>query len=160
MSFPTQGRIAGVDFGEVRIGIAICDPTQRLASPLENYSRRSREEDAQHFQLLVDREQIVGFVVGLPLFASGDESQKSREARQFGAWLEGATGCPVQFFDERYSTVAAEQILTGAGLTSKKRKQRRDMLAAHIILASFLESQSRGATPPGPLTDESTPPQR
>jgi len=157
MSLPNQGRIAGVDYGEVRIGIAICDPAQQLASPLENYSRGSQEQDAGHFRQLVDREQIVGFVVGLPLYPSGDESQKSREARQFGSWLSERTGCPVQFFDERYSTLAAEQILTGAGLTSKRRKQRRDMLAARIILESFLESQSRGSELPGPLADTEPP---
>ena len=160
MSLPTQGRLAGIDYGHVRIGIAICDPGQRLASPLENYSRSSAERDANHFQRLVNSEKIVGFVVGLPVFSSGDESPKSREARRFGDWLAGATGCPVQFFDERYSTVAAEKLLTEAGLTSKKRKRRRDMLAASIILESFLESQSRGANRPNSLSDDDPPPQR
>lgn len=154
MPFPGQGRLAGIDYGEVRIGVAICDPEQRLASPLENYRRQSPQEDASYFQRLVESEQIVGFVVGLPVHASGDESAKSTEARRFGGWLARVTGCPVRYFDERYSTQAAERVLDAAGLTSKQRKKRRDMLAARIILESFLESPARGTELPGPIMDE------
>ena len=141
--FPTQGRLAGIDFGTVRIGVAISDRDQSLASPLENYDRRNRSLDERFFKELVDQERVVGFVVGLPIHMSGQESKKSAEARNFGKWLTDVTGCPVCFFDERFSSAQAEQQLLAAGLTSKQRKKRLDMLAAQILLAGYLESTRR-----------------
>lgn len=136
---PTAGRIAGVDFGQVRIGIAITDPSRSFASPLDNYTRGGEAADAIYFRRLVEEERVTGFVVGLPLHMSGDESQKSTEAREFGAWLGRQTGTPIVFQDERFSTVAADALMGEAELTRKQRKKRRDMLAAQIILTSFLE---------------------
>lgn len=142
-SFPAKGRVAGIDFGTVRIGIAISDPNRTLASPFENYNRRDLAGDGRYFRQLAVEEDVDGFVVGLPVHASGAESKKSLEAREFGKWLGETTGLPVCFFDERYSTVQAEQHLLGANLTKKRRKQRLDMLAAQIMLAAFLESTHR-----------------
>ncbi len=139
-ALPRSGRLVGIDFGTVRIGVAITDPDQRLASPLENYTRRGTAADADWIKRLVAAERIAGFVVGLPVYASGDESQKSREARQFAEWLAGQTGLPVRLFDERYTTANAEAALLAAGLTSKRRKARLDKLAAQILLAAYLES--------------------
>ena len=100
--FPIHGRLAGIDFGTVRIGISVCDGERILASPHENYSRQSIDEDAEHFRQLVRSESIVGFVVGLPVHSSGDESEKSKEARAFASWLTATTGLPIAFYDERY----------------------------------------------------------
>ena len=150
---PDQGRLAGIDYGTVRIGIAISDAGRHLASPYENYRRVDESADKRRFLRLVQEEEIVGFVVGLPVHPSGDESPKSYEARQFGQWLKEISDRPVIFFDERYTSVQAEQILGQAQLTSKKRKKRLDMLAAQIMLAAFLESDSQWADPPGPLED-------
>ena len=124
--FPTSGRLAGIDYGTVRIGIAISDAGQTIASPLDNYNRRNERLDDQYFQELVKQERIAGFVVGLPVHSSGDESQKSLEARTFGKRLGRLTGIPVTWFDERYTTAHAEELLQHAGLTKKKRKQRLD----------------------------------
>lgn len=137
---PRTGRLLGIDYGTVRVGVAISDRDQRLASPLENYTRRSEATDAAYFQQLVEQEQIAGLVVGLPVHGDGSESQKSFEARAYGEWLQKITGLPVSFYDERYSSVQAEGFLLGAGMTSKRRKKRLDMLAAQIMLAGFLES--------------------
>ena len=138
---PTEGKLAGIDYGTVRIGIAICDPGQSIASPYENYTRRDTSLDAQYFRDLVAEESIVGFVVGLPIHLSGDESQKSLEARQFGKWLQEQTELPVAYNDERYTSVDAEAHLMAAQLTKKRRKARLDMLAAQMILRSFIESR-------------------
>lgn len=128
-----------MDYGHVRIGIAITDAGQSIASPLCNYTRRGETADAAYFQRLVEEEAVAGFVVGLPLHMSGDESQKSTEVRTFGSWLTRQTGCPVVFHDERFSTLAAEALMGEAALSPKKRKKRRDMLAAQIILTSYLD---------------------
>jgi putative holliday junction resolvase len=138
-SVPT-GRLVGIDYGTVRIGIAITDREQRIASPLANYTRRTTSLDAKYFGDLVTHEQIAAFVVGLPLHLDGRESQKSSEARQFGQWLKDLTGLPIIFFDERFTTVEAEHALSSADLTKKKRKARLDKLAAQMLLAAFLEA--------------------
>ena len=140
----TPGRVAGVDFGTVRIGIAISNPERSIASPLENYTRGSPEQDARRFRRLVAEEGVELFVVGLPIHLDGDESPKSQEARQFGQWLTETTGVPVEFFDERFTSVEAEQMLLAADLTRKRRKKRMDMLAAQIMLSAYLESHEGG----------------
>lgn len=147
------GRVAGIDFGTVRIGIAVSDAGRSIASPLENYTRRSPEQDARRFRQIAADEQVGLFVVGLPVHLDGRESQKSLEARQFGQWLAEVTGVPVEFYDERFTTAEAEEILLGAELTSKRRKKRRDMLAAQIMLAAYLESHTKGTQDPGSLDD-------
>ena len=150
-SFPATGRIAGIDYGTVRIGVAITDPNRTIASPLANYTRRTEPLDAAWFAALANEVRIAGFVVGLPVFASGAESSKSQEARAFGAWLTKTTSCPVCFHDERYSSALAEQLLGEAGLTRKRRKERLDMLAAQMILTAWLEVQAAGNQDARPL---------
>lgn len=151
-SLPTEGRLVGVDFGTVRIGIAISDARQTLASPLDNYTRGSKDQDNEYFRRLVSEETLVGFVVGLPVHMSGDESQKSQAARAWSKWLADVTGLPVDFYDERYSSAIANDLLAFGQLTKKQRQRRRDMLAAQVILASYLESDRRSGTQ-APLGD-------
>ena len=150
--FPAAGRLAGIDFGTVRIGIAVSDPAHTLASPYENYTRRDAAGDARYFQRLVAEEDIVGFVIGLPIHTTGRESEKSREVHQFGQWLSELTQRRVCFYDERFTTREATFLLEEAQLTKKKRKRRLDMLAAQLLLTAFLESNQRGAHP-GALDD-------
>jgi putative Holliday junction resolvase len=145
------GRLAGIDFGTVRIGVALTDSRRTLASPYENYRRGDARADAAYFKRLVAEERPVGFVVGLPVHLSGEESQKSIQAREFGAWLSQTTGLPVEYFDERFTSSEAEQFLGAAKLTKKQRKARLDMLAAQIMLTAYLESSTRGRSEPGPL---------
>ncbi len=159
MSSPTPspalpGRLVGIDFGTVRVGIAISDVEQTLASPYENYTRRGVEHDASFFRRLATEEQVARFVVGLPVHLDGRESEKSREARRFGQWLAETTGVPVEFFDERFTSVEAEGLLLEAGMTRKRRKQRLDMIAAQILLGAYLESRTKTRFEPGPLDDE------
>jgi putative Holliday junction resolvase len=142
-------RIAGIDFGTVRIGIALADSEVGIAGPYENYTRRTPELDAKYFQQLAADEEIDRFVVGLPVHLSGDESQKSAEARAFGRWLGEVAGVPVEYFDERFTSAEAEQILGAANLTKKQRKSRLDQLAAQIMLTAYLEAGGRGQDAPG-----------
>ncbi len=138
-TFPS-GRLLGVDFGTVRVGLAVSDPDRLIASPFETYDRKDAKADAAYFQRVVASEKIVGLVVGLPLHTGGEEGIKAREAREYGAWLAEATGLPVVFWDERCTTAAAEDALWDAGLSHKKRKDRRDRVAAQLILQGYLEN--------------------
>lgn len=149
----SSGRIAAIDFGTVRIGIAITDPQRTIASPLCIYQRRGTEADATYFRQLVEEHQIERFVVGLPVHLDGHESRLSTESRRFGEWLAEVTDVAVEYFDERFTTVEAEALLTDAKLTSKRRKKRRDMLAAQILLSAYLESPSRQTGELKPLDD-------
>ncbi len=149
----SPGKIAGIDYGTVRVGIALTDPRRTLATPLETYRRGDRRQDAARFRRLVAEEDVRLFVVGLPVHLDGRESQKSREARRFGQWLGNATGVPVAFFDERFTSHQAEELLLAAELTKKRRKKRLDMLAAQIMLSAYLESEGKGDEPPRGLDD-------
>ena len=133
------GRIAGIDFGTVRIGIAMSDVNRSIASPYETYARRGQRQDLERFRKLVEDEHVVRFVVGLPVHLDGRESAKSVEARAFGQWLAEATGVEVEYFDERFTTHEAELFLSDAQLSKKKRKARLDKLAAQIMLTAYLE---------------------
>jgi putative Holliday junction resolvase len=142
----STGKIAGIDYGTVRIGIAVSDVDRVLASPYEMYVRKSPDRDAEYFRRLVSEERITHFVLGLPLHLSGDLSEKAKEVLRFGRWLTAVTGIAVDYMDERYTSVEAEHILRQAGLTDKKRKVLRDKLAAQILLCAYLESGCRGTT--------------
>ncbi len=150
---PPNGRIIGVDFGTRRIGVAISDPGQSIASPLEIRHSQNQQSDGEWFLKLVEREKAVGFVVGLPVHMSGDQSQKSREAIEFGRWLGDLTGLPISWQDERYSTATAKEICAQLGLRGDKRKAHLDKIAAQVILSSWLEREKRDDSKADSLLD-------
>jgi putative holliday junction resolvase len=151
---PEIGRLAGIDYGDRRIGVALTDPQRRFASPADNYTRGDTAADAAYFRRLAADERIVRFVVGLPVHLDGRESGKSQDARRFGQWLIETTGVPVVFFDERFTTAEAERLLASAKLTKKRRKERLDKLAAQILLTAYLEAgQPTGEESPRGLDD-------
>jgi putative Holliday junction resolvase len=152
--WPETGRLAGIDFGTVRVGVSICDPSRTWISPLETFQRRAEPQEARHFQKLKQENQILGWVVGLPIHCDGRDSSKAKEARQFARWLSTTTQLPVRFVDERFSTALATRLLRELELTHAQRKKQLDKIAAHIILEAYLESSRR----PGfqPITLENT----
>jgi putative Holliday junction resolvase len=145
------GRLLGVDYGQVRIGLAVSDVDCKIASPLATYTRRGKKEDAAHFQKLVADQQIVEIILGLPVHLDGREGQKAAETRAFGAWLHEVTGLPIIYWDERFTTVEAERLLLSAGLTNQRRRGRRDRVAAQILLQSYLDAGCPGEQKLGPL---------
>jgi putative Holliday junction resolvase len=146
-------RLLGVDYGSVRVGLAVSDADRRIASPLATYHRREPEHDAAWFRALVEEEQIGQIVIGLPVHLDGREGQKAAEARAFGRWLGDVSGLPIVFWDERFTTVEAEGFLISAGLTNKRRKARRDRVAAQILLQSYLDAGCPGEQIPRPLDE-------
>lgn len=129
-----------MDFGTVRIGIAICDPDRILASPLEVHPAATWRDDGEYFRKLAKDEHIVALVVGLPIHCDGGESEKSKHCREFARWLAQETGLPVRLFDERFTTSAAKQRMAAGGYSRKAKKQRVDAIAALVLLESFLEA--------------------
>jgi len=140
---PKWGRLLGVDVGTVRIGLAICDPDRIIASPLTIYTRIADAEDAVFFQQLVVTEKVVGLVIGFPIRLDGSEGPKAAEHRLYAQWLSQTVNLPAVLWDERFTTANAEDTLLEAGLSHKKRKGKRDSVAAQLILTGFLESLSK-----------------
>jgi putative Holliday junction resolvase len=136
-----KGRLLGIDTGAKRVGLAISDPDRIIASPLTTLERQTAESDAQFFRDTIARENVVGLIVGLPVHTDGREGVKAREARAYGDWLAQVTGLPVEYADERFTTVHAESALWDAGLTHRRRKDRRDRVAAQIMLQAYLDDQ-------------------
>ena len=139
--FPRTGRLLGIDVGNVRMGLAVCDVEQRMASPLDQLQRKLPDQDASTFTKVVAQQQIVGLVVGLPLNMDGSIGPQAQKYQAYGQWLGATVQRPVLFWDERLTTVAAEEMLWDAGLTHKKRKERRDKLAATLILQGYLDQR-------------------
>ena len=147
-------RILGLDFGTKRVGAAISDPRRSIASPLEVHQRRDAAQDARHYQELAREHEVERIVIGLPVHTAGRVGASASLARTWGDWLGSVTGIPVVYFDERYTTVEAEQSLIAAGLKRSKRKGLRDMLAARILLQNYLDDGSpETPDPAGPLQD-------
>lgn len=136
---PLTGMVLGFDYGTKRLGIAVSDREQRFASPLYNHQRQGLQGDERFLRRVLLEYRPVGFVVGLPLHMNGDESEKSKEARQFAGWLTGLFGLPCEFQDERLTSWQAESLLLAAEMTRKQRKERMDKLAAQILLQGWLD---------------------
>lgn len=140
-SVPKSGVLLGIDYGTKRVGVAVSDRDQRFSSPLHNHDRHGVQVDERFFRKVVEEYRPVGLVVGLPIHLSGDESEKSREARKFAEWLCTVTGLPYTFQDERFTSFQAEKLLLAAELSKKKRKERMDKLSAQILLQTFLDAR-------------------
>jgi putative holliday junction resolvase len=149
-------RLLAIDPGQVRLGLAISDAERRLASPLTTYTRRNPRLDAIFFMKIIEDEEVGQIVIGLPVHLDGHEGEQAKAAREFGVWLQEATGLPCLFFDERFTTFEAESSLLEAGLTRKKRKARRDQVAAQILLQTYIDAGCPMDSKAEPLGD-STP---
>ena len=138
-----EGRILGIDYGDRRIGVAVSDGLGLTAQPVGVVTTRG---DDGHLRELADvcREREVGrVVVGLPRNMNGSLGERAQVTLKFVEALRGAVHVPVETWDERLSTVQAERSLRARGLTHKKRKARRDTVAAQFILQSYLNAQPK-----------------
>lgn len=149
-------RLLAIDPGKVRLGLAISDAERRLASPLATLTRRNPDQDAAYLKKIIEAEEIAQIVIGLPVHLDGREGEQAKAARALGAWVQEISELPCVFFDERFTTFEAESSLWDAGLTHKKRKQRRDQVAAQILLQSYLEAGCPAHSQPASY-DESAP---
>jgi len=137
-------RILAVDYGRVRLGLAVSDALGLASHPLPALRRAALEADLAALRALVAEREVRRLVIGLPLNMDGSEGPMAAEARAFGAWLGAATGLPVAYEDERLSTDEAEEFLRGAGLRPSERKKLRDSVAAAVILRGALEREPGG----------------
>jgi putative holliday junction resolvase len=142
---PTTGRLLAIDLGEVRVGLAVSDPGQVLASPAETL-QVPRNADEPTLDALVNaaaRHEAAGLVVGLPRKLDGREDAPAKRARWFADRLRERTGLPVVLRDERFTTVEAERVLLDADVSRAGRKASIDKVAASVLLQGVLEQQRR-----------------
>lgn len=133
-----KGRILALDLGKRRIGLAVSDALGITAQGLETLQRtRVREDIARLAQLALERDVSL-ILMGHPLHMSGDESRQSEYTRDFARRLEGATGLPTQFWDERMTSIEAGRVLRESGISIEKRAKAIDRLSAVILLESYL----------------------
>jgi putative pre-16S rRNA nuclease len=142
MPLPSSGRLLAVDWGEVRLGIALSDETQTLATPLETLVRRAGKRlPLARFLALVAEHGPVGIVVGLPLTGEGEEAESAAAARELAGELGRRTGLPVELWDERMSTARALAAIREQGGSTRGRKADVDSLAAAVLLQHFLDAR-------------------
>ncbi len=125
--------------GERRIGVAISDVELMLASPLTTVKAVPMAKAIKRIATLVEEHMVSEVVVGLPLTLDGTVGPQARTVQSFAAKLEAILGSSVQFFDERLTSVAAEQMLCDLGVKPSKRRDRIDEVAASIILQDYLD---------------------
>jgi len=125
--------ILGLDVGEKRIGVALAGAEGLLAIPLTVINRAGEEADLETIIALAEEHGVKRIVVGLPRSMDGSLGRQAEKTLAFSRELSQHTDVPVDTWDERLSTVAAERLLLGAGMKREKRKARRDAMAAAII---------------------------
>ena len=137
---PTGKRLLGLDLGSKTIGLAICDSSFAIASPLETLRRRKFTQDAIDLEALIAERDVGGLVLGLPRNMDGSEGPRAQSTRQFAANLLGRSDIPIAFWDERLSTVAVERLLIDeADLSRRKRGDVVDKMAASYILQGAID---------------------
>jgi putative holliday junction resolvase len=139
---PTTGRILAIDWGEVRIGLALSDETQTLASPLDTLVRRAGKRFPMGRLLeLISPYELAGIVVGLPLTPEGLEEESAVAARTLAEMVARRTGLPVVLWDERMTTARALRSIREQGGSTRGRKEDIDALASSVLLQQFMDSR-------------------
>jgi len=139
-------RVLGIDYGERRIGLAVSDPTGTLASPLTTLVYRTgKRPPLGEIERLAREKEVERLVMGLPLDLSGEETDRCLAVRQMGEDLARRLSIPVDYVDERMSSVRAQRAIRSSGLprSERERKDRVDAAAAAFILQDWLDRRDR-----------------
>lgn len=134
-------RTIGLDVGERRVGIAICDTAGILATPYSAIERKRLDQDISAINEIATKEEVSRIVVGMPLSLDGSEGYQAKKTLIFYEAIKKAVDpIPVELWDERFSTDEAARRLTEAGVTPSRNKARLDASAAAVILQSYLDT--------------------
>lgn len=133
----------GVDYGDARIGVATCDELEILATARDTIKSESMRKNIDAIAAIAKAENAERIVVGLPLNMDGSEGARASKTRSFGKVLEKVSGIEVVYFDERLTSVEADERMDEANVRKSKRKGLVDRIAAAIILQSYLDSYKK-----------------
>lgn len=131
-----------LDIGEVRVGIAISDPSERVASPVTVLPSAEVKSCAKSFMRVLEDWEPELLVSGLPYTLSGEEGPQAARIRAFAAEVSKRTGIPVEFSDERLSSTEAKRSLREKGMSEREMRGKIDMIAASIFLQSWLDARA------------------
>ncbi len=131
-------KIMAVDYGDARTGLAVCDRTETLASPVGVIEEKSMAKVAEKIIHASREFEVQMVVLGLPVNMDGSEGKRAEKTRKLGGILEKILEIPLEYWDERNTTKSAEGLLSEAGTYGKKRKALVDAVAATVILDSYL----------------------
>ena len=136
----TQGKILGVDFGDVRTGLAVSDASRLIASGIGYVTPGGIEKTADAVAEIAKEQKVAGIIVGMPVNMDGTHGSRAQRCTKFAVLLkERLDGVAVAMFDERMTTMTASRYLNETGTHGKKRKQVIDTLSAQIILQNCLD---------------------
>ena len=131
-------KILAVDYGDTRTGLAVCDPTELLATPVGQMEEKSMAKVVEKVIAASREQRAEMIVVGLPRNMDGTEGARAKKSRKMADLVAAGAGVPVKMWDERRTTVSAAAMLTENGTFGKKRKAKLDAVSAAVILESYL----------------------
>ena len=136
-------KIMAVDYGDARTGIAVCDRTEFLASPVGTVEEKDPAILAMKIAHLANEYEVGEIVIGYPVNMNGTVGPRAEKCKAFAVLVESVTELPVRMWDERSTTVEAHGYLNATNVRGKKRKAVVDTVAATIILESYLEYRNK-----------------
>lgn len=136
----------GLDIGDSRIGVALSDPLGIMASPLTIINRKDEQKAIEKIATIIDEKEVVKIIAGLPLNMDGSRGNQAEKTDSFVASLGHHIEIPIEYRDERLSTVNARSLIQGVRKTN--RDTRYDAAAAALILQSYLDETGQPADPP------------
>lgn len=136
-----RGRVLALDLGKRRVGLAVSDELGITAQGLPTLQRTRIRDDIEALAAIVAEKNVTLVLMGNPLHMSGREGRQVEYTREFAARLQARTGVPIEYWDERLTTVAAQRVLRESGIGIGKRAAAVDRLSAVILLESFLDSR-------------------
>ena len=140
----THGKYLGVDYGDVRTGIAECDPTGLIATGICTVKEGGMENTAVRIAKEAKERSCKKIIVGLPKNMDGSEGFRAEAVRAFAEILKTLTDIPIELYDERMTTMQAYRIFEETGAYGKRRKNNVDTLSAQIILQNYIDAQKNG----------------
>lgn len=139
-------RILGIDYGDVRVGLALSDPTELLAGGIGTLKITGMNDAVTQIAKVIAEKDVNKVVIGLPLNMNGSAGDSAAKIRVFGNKLAAACpGLEIEYLDERRSSILAAGFMDETGTFGKKRKQAVDTLSAQIILQTYLDQQKNRA---------------
>lgn len=139
-----SGRILAIDYGSRRMGLAVSDPLGITAQGIDTLERKNKRADFGRLERTIREYQVREIVLGNPLRMSGQEGTQSQKVAEFAQELRERFQLPVHLWDERLTSAEANRLLRENEVSTKKRTQAVDRMAAVLILQSFMQSRSTG----------------
>jgi putative Holliday junction resolvase len=138
----SHGRILAIDYGSRRMGLAVSDPLGITAQGLETLERKNKRSDFARLERVLREYSVKEIVLGNPLRMSGEEGTQSQKVAEFAEQLRQKFRRPVHLWDERLTSAEANRLLREAEVSSRKRAQAVDRMAAVLILQAFLQART------------------